>query len=49
MARGEFDWLLTSPLGHQLVDRLILWTLQGLESEVLVSDLTAALLGYNKH
>lgn len=49
VVRREFDWLLTSPLGHQLVGRLILWTLQGLESEVLVSDLTAALLGYNKH
>lgn len=27
----DFDWLHASPLGHQLVDELILETLQGLE------------------
>lgn len=32
--RGEkqqIEWLLAPLLGHQLVDKLILWTLQGLE------------------
>lgn len=39
----------TSPLGHQLVVSLILWTLQALKSQVLVSVWTATSLGYNKH
>lgn len=31
--KQQFEWLLTALQGHQLVDKLILWTLQGLEKK----------------
>lgn len=31
--KQQFEWLLTPLQGHQLVDKLILWTLQGLEKK----------------
>lgn len=49
VARKHFDWLPTSPLGHQLVDKLILWTLQGLEAGVGLSWLQQTLMHHYGH
>lgn len=40
--RKDFDWLPTSPLGYQLVDKLIFLNPAGFRTEGLILDLTTA-------